>query len=174
MADSALFDTAVSHLFHLPETLERLVFPSPRPDEAHRGVRHRGHGGGGGAAAEHDGEKGFGSVPADVLETPKEYTFFLDVPGFSKADIQVTLEDEKVLVIKSAGKRKREEAEEEGCKYLRLERRASPRFLRKFRLPDDANPSAITAKCENGVLTVVVEKLPPPENKTRTVEVTIA
>lgn len=79
-----------------------------------------------------------------------------------------------MLVIKSAGKRKREEAEEEGCKYLRLERRASPRFLRKFQLPDDANPSAITAKCENGVLTVVVEKLPPPESKTRTVEVTIA
>lgn len=83
-------------------------------------------------------------------------------------------EDEKILAIKSNGKRKREEAEEEGCKYLRLERRASPKFLRKFRIPDDANAAAITAKCENGVLTVVIEKLPPPEPKTRTVEVAVA
>lgn len=89
---------------------------------------------------------------------------------------QVTLEDEKVLVVKSNGKRKREEGEEEGsCKYLRLERKAVIKLMRKFRLPDDANPAAITAKCENGVLTVTVEKLPPPpESKPKTVEVAIA
>lgn len=44
---------------------------------------------------------------------------------------------------------------------------------RKFRLPENANVSAITAKCENGVLTVVVEKHPPPQ-KSKTVEVAIA
>ncbi|XP_010917421.1 17.4 kDa class III heat shock protein [Elaeis guineensis] len=164
VADSVVFDTAVSHLLHLPETLEKLVFPSPRPQDGHGGAQGR-------PAGE---ERGFGGVPVDILETPKEYTFFFDVPGLSKTDIQVTLEEDEILVIKSNGKRKREEGEEEGCKYLRLERRASSKFLRKFRVPEDAKTAAITAKCENGVLTVVVEKLPPPEPKTKTVEVAVA
>lgn len=87
----------------------------------------------------------------------------------------MTLEDEKILVIRGNGKRKREDGEEEGCKYLRLERKlAGQRFARKFRLPEDSNPSGIAAKCEDGVLKVVVEKLPltPPEPKT--VEVAVA
>ncbi|CAD5165206.1 unnamed protein product [Musa acuminata subsp. malaccensis] len=166
-ADSALFDSAVRHLFHLPETLEKLGFPASavRPHDAHRG-NGRGR----------NGEEGVGlrSAPVDILESHKEYTFVIDVPGLSKSDIQVTLEDEKILVIKSSGKRKRDDGEEEGCRYLLLERSAPVKFLRKFRLPEDASSSGITAKCENGVLTVVVGKIPPPEPKTRTVEVTIA
>lgn len=86
----------------------------------------------------------------------------------------MTVEDEKTLVIKSSGKRKREEKEEEeGCKYLRLERRGARTLIRKFRLPEDANVAAITAKCENGVLTVTVEKV-PPQPKSKTVQVAIA
>lgn len=85
----------------------------------------------------------------------------------------MTVEDENTLVIKSNRKRKRQDSEDEGCKYLRLERRAPQKFLRKFRLPENANVSAITAKCENGVLNVVVEKHTPPP-KSKTVEVAIA
>lgn len=89
------------------------------------------------------------------------------------AILQVTVEDENTLVVRSNRKRKREDGEDEGCKYLRLERRAPQKLLRKFRLPENANVSAITAKCENGVLTVTVEKHPPPP-KSKTVEVAIA
>lgn len=87
--------------------------------------------------------------------------------------IQVTVEDDNTLVIRSNGKRKRDDVEEEGCKYIRLERKAVQKLLRKFRLPGNANVAAITAKCENGVLTVVVEKLPPPP-KPKPVEVSIS
>ena len=98
----------------------------------------------------------------------------------------MTLEEDRVLVMKGGsssnsnnnnGKRKREEEEEEGegCRYIRLERRASPRsFVRKFRLPEDADAGGIAARCENGVLTVTVKKQPPPEKKTKSVQVTIA
>lgn len=75
-------------------------------------------------------------------------------------------------MIRSNGKRKREEGEE-GCKYIRLERRPAQKLLRKFKLPDNADVSSITAKCENGVLTVAVEKLPPPP-KSKTVQVAIS
>lgn len=90
---------------------------------------------------------------------------------------QVTLEEDRVLVMKGGnGKRKREEEEEgEGCRYIRLERGAAPRsFTRKFRLPEDADTGGVAARCENGVLTVTVKKQPPPEKKTKSVQVTIA
>ncbi|GAV61403.1 HSP20 domain-containing protein [Cephalotus follicularis] len=111
------------------------------------------------------------SVPVDILDTPKDFIFYIDVPGLSKSDIQVVIEDENTLVIRSNGKRKREDGEEEGCRYLKLERRVPGKILRKFRLPENADVSAITAKCENGILTVIVGKHTP---KTKIVEVTIS
>ncbi|PON45125.1 Small heat shock protein HSP [Parasponia andersonii] len=144
--------SAVNHIFHLPETIEKFMLPSSRAQET-------------------CDPKGVSSIPVDILDAPKEYVFYMDVPGLSKADIQVTVEDESTLVVRSGGKRKREDGEEEGCKYLRLERRPPQKLLRKFRLPENANVSAISAKCENGVLTLVVEKLPPPP-KPKTVKVT--
>ncbi|XP_058108738.1 17.4 kDa class III heat shock protein [Magnolia sinica] len=158
VADAALFNgnlaTAVNHLLHhFPESIEKMVFPS----HSH----------------ESNESKGMDSVPADILETAKEYVFYLDVPGLSKTDIQVTVEDENTLIIRGGGKRKREDGEDEGCKYIRLERKASPKFQKKFRLPESCNTNAVSAKCENGVLTVTVEKLPPPP-KTKSVEITIS
>ncbi|TKY64220.1 17.4 kDa class III heat shock protein [Spatholobus suberectus] len=144
---------AVNNLFNLPETMEKFMFPSSR-------------------AHDHHETGGVSTIPVDILDTAKEYIFFMDVPGLSKSEIQVTVEDENTLVIRSNGKRKRQNGEDEGCKYLRLERRGPQNLLRKFRLPENANVSAITAKCENGVLTVVVGKHPPPKSKT--VEVAIA
>lgn len=72
-----------------------------------------------------------------------------------------------------SGERKREE-EKEGVKYLRMERRVD-KFMRKFPLPENANTNAISAVCQDGILTVTVEKLPPPEpKKPKTVEVKAA
>ncbi|XP_031499473.1 17.4 kDa class III heat shock protein-like [Nymphaea colorata] len=112
-------------------------------------------------------------IPVDILRTSKEYVFYVDVPGFSKADIQVTVEDEKILVLRGGGKRKREEGDEEDCRYIRMERRASSRFVRKFNLPDDSDVSSISARCENGVLTVTVARI-PPSSEQKTVEIPIA
>lgn len=64
--DSGLFDI---HLLNFPDGMGKLVFPS-RSNETHE-------------------NKGVSSIPADILETPKHYTFFMDVPGLSKSDIQV-------------------------------------------------------------------------------------
>ncbi|XP_047162741.1 17.4 kDa class III heat shock protein-like [Vigna umbellata] len=145
---------AVNNLFNIPETMEKFMFPSSR-------------------AHDHHESRGVSSIiPVDILDTTKEFIFFMDVPGLSKSEIQVTVEDEKTLVIRSNGKRKRHDGDDEGCKYLRLERRGPQNLLRKFRLPENADVSAITAKCENGVLTVVVGKHPPPKSKS--VQVAIA
>ncbi|CAI9291252.1 unnamed protein product [Lactuca saligna] len=77
------------------------------------------------------------------------------------------MEDEGLLVVRSNGKRNREENEKEWFKYLRLESRSPPKLMRKFWLSD------IIARCEHRVLTVTVEKIPPPP-KSMIVEVAIS
>ncbi|XP_019154174.1 PREDICTED: 17.2 kDa class II heat shock protein-like [Ipomoea nil] len=116
--------------------------------------------------------KAMAATPADVKEYPNSYVFIIDMPGLKSGDIKVQIADENVLSI--SGERKREAEEKEGAKYVRMERRVG-KLMRKFVLPENANKEKITAVCQDGVLTVTVEKLPPPEpKKPRTIEVKIA
>ncbi|KAG7595176.1 Alpha crystallin/Hsp20 domain [Arabidopsis thaliana x Arabidopsis arenosa] len=150
---------AINHLFGLPETIEKLILPISRSGE---GTESRGGGSN-------------NNIPIDILESSKEYIFYLDIPGISKSDIQVTVEEERTLVIKSNGKRKRDDDEsEEGSKYIRLERRLAQNLVKKFRLPEDADVAAVTAKYQEGVLTVVVKKLPPQPPKPKTVQIAVS
>jgi len=115
--------------------------------------------------------KAMAATPADVKEYPNSYVFQIDMPGLKSGDIKVQIEEDNVLLI--SGERKREE-EKEGVKFLRMERRVG-KLMRKFVLPENANTDAISAMCQDGVLTVTVQKLPPPEpKKPRTIEVKIA
>lgn len=115
--------------------------------------------------------KAMASTPADVKEYPNSYVFIVDMPGLKSGDIKVQVEEDNVLII--SGERKREE-EKEGAKYVKMERRVG-KLMRKFVLPENANTDAISAVCRDGVLTVTVQKLPPPEpKKAKTIEVQIA
>ncbi|ONK81587.1 uncharacterized protein A4U43_C01F30840 [Asparagus officinalis] len=113
------------------------------------------------------------STPLDVKELPAAYSFVVDMPGVKSGEIKVQIEDDNVLVISGERKREGEEKEGEG-KYLRMERRMG-KFMRKFRLPEDADLERVTAESKDGVLTVTVMKKPPPEpKKSRTVQVRVA
>ncbi|BBN15464.1 HSP20 family protein [Marchantia polymorpha subsp. ruderalis] len=108
------------------------------------------------------------NTAVDVKDYPKSYMFVADMPGVKSCDIRVLVENDNVLTI--AGERKFEETIEE-AKVVRMERSAGT-FLRKFTLPADANVDAITAACCEGVLTVTVPKIPPPEQaKPKSIEV---
>ncbi|XP_031500567.1 17.1 kDa class II heat shock protein-like [Nymphaea colorata] len=118
------------------------------------------------------------STPADVKEYPSSYVFVLDMPGLKSGEIKVQIEEGNVLNI--SGERKREEQrqqkkeKEAEVKYLRMERRVG-KFMRKFNLPKNANADAISAEYQDGVLTVTVQKLPPPEpKKPKIIEVKVA
>lgn len=100
-------------------------------------------------------------TPADVKENRNSYVFVVDMPGLKAGEIRVQVEDDNVLVI--SGERKPEE-QKEGVKYFIMERRAG-KFMRKFVLPENANLEAIKAVCQDGVLTVTVDKLPNAEQK---------
>ncbi|CAL5368230.1 unnamed protein product [Camellia sinensis] len=115
--------------------------------------------------------KAMAATPADVKEYPNLYVFIIDMPGLKSGDIKVQVEDDNVLVI--SGERKREE-KKEGVKYVRMERRVG-KLIRKFVLPENANTEEISAVCQDGALTVTVQKFPPPQpKKPKTIEVKIA
>ncbi|KAL8102886.1 hypothetical protein AgCh_027420 [Apium graveolens] len=99
----------------------------------------------------------------DWKETPEAHVFKADMPGLKKEEVKVEVEDGKVLQI--SGERSKEE-EEKNDKYHRVER-SSGRFMRRFRLPDNAKMEEVKACMENGVLTVTVpkEEVKKPEVK---------
>ncbi|KAL2620574.1 hypothetical protein R1flu_000779 [Riccia fluitans] len=108
------------------------------------------------------------NTAVDVKDMPNSYVFIADMPGVRSNDIRVLVENDNVLTI--SGERFFEETAEEG-KYVRLERSAGT-YLRKFTLPSDANVDKISASCCDGVLTVMVPKIPPPpQQKPKSIEV---
>ena len=90
--------------------------------------------------------------PADVFENEKSYVVNLAVPGLSKSDFDIDLEDGKLLI---SGERKFEEVE--GVTYYRQEIQNGA-FKRVFHLPEDAEQNGIGASYKNGLLTLTIKK----------------
>lgn len=90
----------------------------------------------------------------DVKEEVERFIISADIPGVDPKDIEVTME-KGMLTIK--GSRKHEAAEsKEG--YKRIETKYGS-FMRRFNLPESADPEGITAHGSNGVLTVSIPKV---------------
>jgi len=105
-------------------------------------------------------------VPAvDIIEEKGRFLLRADVPGVKTSDIDVSM-DAGVLTI--SGVRLTEERAED-TDVQRTER-STGRFLRRFTLPETADADSITAKSSNGILEVVIPKLPEVQARRITVE----
>lgn len=98
----------------------------------------------------------------DLKETDKEVQIFLDTPGMEKKDIDISIE-ENVLVMK--GERKDEDRTSENG-YIHTERFFGS-FERRIRLPENVQEDRIRADYKDGCLTVSVPKteIKKPEAK---------
>ncbi|KAL0402857.1 UNVERIFIED_CONTAM: class I heat shock protein [Sesamum radiatum] len=105
----------------------------------------------------------FAAARIDWKETPEAHVFKADVPGLKKEEVKVEVEDGRILQI--SGERSKEQ-EEKNDKWHRVER-SRGKFLRRFRLPENAKLDQIKAAMEDGVLTVTVpkEEVKKPEVK---------
>lgn len=89
----------------------------------------------------------------DIHEQADKFLIEADIPGVDPKDIEVTMENGQ-LTIKGERAAESEEHEES---FHRVER-ARGQFLRRFTLPDTADPEKIEAKADNGVLKVTIPK----------------
>ncbi|KAM0831181.1 hypothetical protein ACQ4PT_065732 [Festuca glaucescens] len=96
----------------------------------------------------------FANAHVDWKETPEAHVFKADLPGVKKEEVKVEVEDGNVLVV--SGERTKEK-EDKNSKWHRVER-SSGKFVRRFRLPENARMEEVKAGLENGVLTVTVPK----------------
>ncbi len=101
------------------------------------------------------------SMKTDIKETENSYVLDIEVPGFDKKDVNVSLENGYLTV--SAQKKTCEggENDEKNKKkenYIRRERSCS---VSRSYYVGDVDKEAVKAKYENGVLTVDIPKEKP-------------
>ena len=91
----------------------------------------------------------------DVKESPDAYQLKADLPGILEADLEISLESNRLTV---AGKREAETAKD-GERW-HLAERSNGSFSRTFTLPEDVDSEKVVAELRNGVLTLMVPKRP--------------
>jgi HSP20 family protein len=96
----------------------------------------------------------------DVVEQDGHYALKADLPGIDRKDIEIIFEDGELTL---KGERS-ESIDSDHDGYKRVERSYGA-FQRTFRMPDNIDADAITAKSEHGVLEVLVPKLEKVQKK---------
>ena len=93
------------------------------------------------------------SPKVDVYEDKENLYLELEIPGVNKENMDIKVVAEKILVING----EKAEQEKEVEKRWRAERFYGE-FKRSFRLPEYLDPEKITAKMDNGILTLSMPK----------------
>lgn len=89
----------------------------------------------------------------DVTDHPDKIMIEAEIPGLSKDDVSVDLEENVITI--SGGKR--DAVVDKDMKYIRKELKRSS-FKRSFALGDNMNVRKIKADFENGLLNITVPK----------------
>lgn len=106
-------------------------------------------------------ENGLMDYPTDISDKGDHYLLRTDLPGFCKEEIRLELQEELLTIYAEHSA----EAEEKEERYLRRERRYS-NYAKSYRLKD-IDTEKISAKFENGVLTLTLPKLEEVKPVTR-------
>ncbi len=102
-----------------------------------------------------------GIIPSvDLEDRGKDFKLTVDLPGFSKENIDVEVAEDSVTV-----QAKQSKTEEEKQKnYVRHER-AAQTYYRRIQLPEDVKSDDAKANLNNGTLEIVLPKKEPKETK---------
>ena len=94
------------------------------------------------------------SPAVDIVESPDAYTLTADLPGLTKADVNLTVEED---VLTLTGERKNEQSA--GNEFDHRYERAYGKFSRSFQLGSGVETSKIKAEFKNGMLKVELPKV---------------
>lgn len=117
------------------------------------------------SVAQEDLASGGWSPNVDIYESENEIILEAELPGLSREDFEVSIENNVITLRGNREFNKREE----GDNYHRVER-AYGAFTRSFSLPRSISAESTTADFRNGVLKVSLPKR--EEAKSRKIEVT--
>ena len=110
------------------------------------------------------------TAPAvNVKESEKAYTMELAAPGIKKEYCRVAINDDGNLTIAIENKQEHKN-EDKHHHYLRREFSYS-NYEQSYTLPDDVVKDQISAKVEDGILTVTMPKTEPKQKVTKAIEV---
>ena len=110
------------------------------------------------------------TAPAvNVKESEKAYTMELAAPGIKKEYCRVSINDEGNLTIAIENKQEHKH-EDKHHHYLRREFSYS-NYEQNYVLPDDVVKDQISAKVEDGILTITMPKTEPKEKVTKAIEI---
>ncbi|MGI6231978.1 MAG: Hsp20/alpha crystallin family protein [Prevotella sp.] len=108
------------------------------------------------------------TAPAvNVKENNKEYEMEIAAPGIKKEFCRVTIDDDGNLNVKIENKFEQKEEDKKDEKkehYLRREFSYS-NYEQTYTLPEDVEKSRISAKVENGILSIILPKMTQEEEK---------
>jgi HSP20 family protein len=96
----------------------------------------------------------------DVIEQQDHYVLKADLPGIDRKDIEIVYEEGELTL---KGERS-DNSVSDYDGYKRVERSYGA-FQRTFRMPDNIDADAITAKSNNGVLEVCIPKQEKAQKK---------
>ncbi len=89
---------------------------------------------------------------ADIYETEDLYSLKLEIPGVSKDNLEITIENNELVI---SAKSSLNENADVKFKYSEF---SSMDYRRTFRIGNDIDRSKVDAKLENGVLTLLLHK----------------
>ena len=111
------------------------------------------------------------AMKTDVVDNGDHFTITADLPGFDKKDISIALSD-GVLTVSAHHEGNEDRKDEKTGKYLRRERTEAS-YERSFEVGREVKPEEITAKYENGVLSLNVpnKTAAAKKDETRKIEI---
>lgn len=108
---------------------------------------------------------GDSQIKVDIKEKDNEYLIEADLPGVKKEEINVDLDNNRLTISVV----KNEEINEEKENYIRRERRSGS-YCRSFNV-ENVIEEQISAKFENGVLSLVLPKKEPKQGRKSSIEI---
>lgn len=101
-------------------------------------------------------------LKTDIIENDDSYVLTVEVPGISKDNIELSLENDTLTI------NVKNESQNDEKEYLKKER-IFMNMSRKYYL-ENSNPESINAKLIDGILTINIGKSPKTEKRKITID----
>lgn len=101
-------------------------------------------------------------LPVEITENEYEYVVRAEVPGFTEKEVQISVEPHRIIL---RGRKETTERKEDEARVVWTER-SEKNFFRAIPLNAEINPAAVKTAHTDGLLTLTLPKILPPETTT--------